>query len=291
MNDFEKAKAYVTALVHVKFDWVKRLPWVLSGLAQHDQLQARELACQLLSRFDAQTPEASCRHDSKTLFFLCPSSPMRPALERFAAGAALDSEPLLEFHVASLRFVSIVERWIEGSHSLVSRKSGHNASGAVVSLTRRLAQFEAELAADPRIFSELLPHFQQARHVSRLPSLLGLANHPCFEQASPHQCHHTAIVKMLRAAMYGADLTGQFREVNGVVKFHRAATRQQRVADANALQAAGPPRPAASEELVLQDAFIDHFRKVAQQSDSGAVFTMVGAEALLGGSSSQGGIQ
>ena len=87
------------------------------GLADHRIEYARACARRVLNLFDASPSThwlAVC---------LCELGSIgRAQIEGFIAGTSLECLPELEIQVAKMRFVVVVERWIEGRHALAQTK-------------------------------------------------------------------------------------------------------------------------------------------------------------------------
>ena len=265
MADFEKAKNHMEAALSVKFDWLQRLPWRLGALAHWDPCVARRHGRQIVQEFDQQPDDVQRLHHPRTLLFLSSSSPVRPMLNRFLDGEPFAAVPELELHVAVFRFCNVVERFIEASHSLVSRSHVTNASGPVVSLTRRLWQLQQELRHTPAKLAVLAVHFEAARHAADLPWLLGLGNHPIFQSCSSHQMPSASVIKYMGKIMYGLDLDNRFPNVGPAAKFHQRETAAQRRGEKRKVEKAYAKEERVSECLVFRRAFIDHFRQCVSE--------------------------
>lgn len=212
----------------------------------------------------------TAHHHPKTLF-LDRAGPLRKHLEDFVGGVPLCEMPLLEFHVAVFRFANIVERFIEASHSLIKRASG--ASGAALSLVRRLPELEDDLSRNPSMLAGLAALFEDTRHVSRLPKLLGVAGHPVFKACSPFEMSHGGVVKHLRKVMYRSDIFGQFPKVQSASKYLTATLSRKKQRAQRALADAQGPI-VNDEALVVRMLFLQHFRDVVAEDTSRSFFTL-----------------
>ena len=234
-DDHSRAIRYVTSIIEVKLDWTRRFPWKLALLAVADESLARQYAAELLKSFDATCacPDAQDAHHRHpvTLLYLHASGPLRPQLLRFIAGMPLQSLSLLHFYVASWRFVHIVERHIEASHSLAKRKGGTHSSGSAVSLTRRLWQLEHDLAADPSFFTQLVTAYEKVRSAKNLPKALGIQHHPVFTSVDPHTMAHSRIIVHVRKILYGTDSLGLFQDVSKAAAAHDRLVAKQRAGE------------------------------------------------------------
>ena len=265
LDDFSIARAHIESVLRVKFDWLERLPWVLAALAHPNPDVARRFGLRAVQMYDAQTPDVQSLHHPRTLLFLSSRSALRPLLDQFLQGMPLHSLPYLEFHVGVFRFANIVERYIEASHSLVSRSPATNCSGPVVSLTRRLWQLQQDLQECPAKLALVVSCFEQTRHAAHLPHLLGLANHPVFHGCSAHKMPHYLVLKHMGKIMYGVDLHGRFADVGVVAQFHEKAKARQKRSDRNVVDATlGNAKRALSWSVVLRRAFLEHVRAVLE---------------------------
>ena len=117
LAEFVKARKYVFFYFKLKLSFWEQLPWQMFGLADHRIEYARACTRRVLKLFDAAPSMhwlaiCLCEHGSIG----------RSQLERFISGTSLDALPALEFQVAKMRFVLIVERWIEGRHALAQNQ-------------------------------------------------------------------------------------------------------------------------------------------------------------------------
>ena len=156
LRTWDAGKLHLWTGLQVKLDFRKRLPWRLAALAHHDLTVARRIATECMAVFDAQTPEVQALHHPRTLAILGHSS--RPAMLQFVAGAQWDSEHLASLArvVLPMKFVPVVERYIEGGHSLVKRGVGPRHAPPLISLARRLPRFEQDLELTPELLPQVL---------------------------------------------------------------------------------------------------------------------------------------
>eukprot|EP00969_Alexandrium_andersonii_P134125 5932667-Alexandrium_andersonii.AAC.1 len=79
-----------------------------------------------------------------------------------------------------MRFVPIVERVIEGSHSLLKKRAGHNrASPASLSATlRHPLVMEPIVTRGPTDLEHLVECIASVRHIRQCVGALGLQHHP-----------------------------------------------------------------------------------------------------------------
>lgn len=271
LEAFDSARAHVQSALHVKFDFLRRLPWSLAALAHHDTAVARRHALRMIQEFDHTPDHVAIHHHAKTLLFLDRQGPLLAALAAFAGGGELSENPAFHFHVATFRYVNIVERFIKGRHAVIKRSSGR--SGSAVSLSFRLAELEEDLRRDPSFLSRLVELFGEAKRVSRLPGLLGFANHPVFQMTSPHQMHHGAVVKHLRKILYRADIIGLLPDVRAAAKHHSRELGGRKSRAALAVQGALGNQEPITEDRVLRSLLVEHVRTFEAES-LGAIFSL-----------------
>ena len=137
VTDFEHGRAHMQTLLAIKLSAWDRLPWLLCGLAHHDEGVARSCAERAAALFDSTPAAASHLHHNVTLAFLsreawpggrAPAgaaerdSPgdavsWRKDLDEFASGESLvNLSPVFLSAVAKLKFIPVVERDMEAKH-------------------------------------------------------------------------------------------------------------------------------------------------------------------------------
>ena len=261
LDDFAIAGAHIESVLRVKFDWLERLPWVLAALAHPDPDIARRFGSRTVQMYDAQPADVQALHHPQALLFLSSDSPLRPLLDQFLGGMPLHRLPHLEFHIGVFRFINIVERYVEASHSLVSRSPATNCSGAVVSLTRRLQSLEQDLAKCPAKLALLVSCYEQTRQASAVPQLLGLHSHPVFHGCSPQKMPTYLIWKHMGKVMYGVDLHGRFNDVGAAARFHEQTTEREKKQDRQVVdRALGNSKERLSWSVVLRRATLGERR-------------------------------
>ena len=160
-------------------------------MAHHDPLKARACAASCLRDFDAEGPEGDLKkHHQLASEFLQPGSLLRDEVVRLAEGTPfLDLSKNFIRRVAALKFVPIVERPIEGKHSLVKRglRAGKKTarSPVLVSLSAgRLLEFQTLIADSPMLLQVIAEHVSVVRIPHDMARVLGLTNHPASNELS-----------------------------------------------------------------------------------------------------------
>ncbi|CAK0882505.1 unnamed protein product, partial [Prorocentrum cordatum] len=120
--------------------------------------------------------------------FLGTGGRFRPFVERFGNGEDVDkdessdAEALLK-HVASFLFLDVVERSIEGRHSVVHRFSVFRPSKLCMLSNRlRVPEIEMLLPLEPPMFAELIECMRLARRPRHLARELGIMGHPSLQE-------------------------------------------------------------------------------------------------------------
>ena len=114
------------------------------------------------------------------------ASPLRGELDKFAAGAPLCAlSPEFQRKRCELKFVPIVERIIEGKHSLVKRAlPGKNKkhSAVTVSLASgRLLEFQRHVIVNPEVYVRVADCVDRVRNSRQQITAFRLADHPAVQ--------------------------------------------------------------------------------------------------------------
>ena len=185
----------------------QQLPHLWCGLAHWDAAVARRCAAEALDLFNRHD-DAHSHHPISVRFAVT----LRSDLDHFIAGAELLSLSLaFQEGVAEFLFIPVVERSIEQKHALVKmalHSCGLKGSTVRVSFASRLPELHQFLLHCPHQMPCLLDCFEAARHHRRVPSQLGLAEHPLVA-ALPPTTHSSYYTKVLRAIMYRVDVDSQ----------------------------------------------------------------------------------
>jgi len=118
-RDFEKGKCVVSVILRLKTDYIRKLPWLLHGLACTDMPRARQVAAQALETWE-QDPILEAHH-RVTVSFMC-NPGLVSDLRRFSDGCSSEECSVdFQLEVAKRRFSSCVETTIEEKHARVSK--------------------------------------------------------------------------------------------------------------------------------------------------------------------------
>eukprot|EP00974_Lingulodinium_polyedra_P110697 10705314-Lingulodinium_polyedra.AAC.1 len=66
VSAFDSATAHIQSALHVKFDFLRRLPWALAALAHCDEAVARRHALRIIDEFDSTPDSVQQHHHMKT---------------------------------------------------------------------------------------------------------------------------------------------------------------------------------------------------------------------------------
>ena len=183
--------------------------------------------------------------------------------------------PKLELFAACFRFVQITERSYEASHSIVKRRVPPNAAGPIVSLSLRLRDFSQAVQLQESVLQEVADEFSTARHVRKIPGLIGLAAHP---ELVRYRKQKWSLLKALNKVVYRSDIQGQFPEVAHVDVSDKK--RKQKLKQATQKLTAGNEMLPLTYENLRAAALHGHFLALAEACP-GLMFAMPAK--LLGG--------
>ena len=171
LHDFATANAVILLQLQVKLSYWEQLPYVCFVLAHPDPSESR-LGMQKALHLYQNAPQV--HHPLCRALFIT----HRAQLEEFLSGRPLEECQDLHLQAARMRFVSIVERKVEGLHAQVHMHLKHHVSLVHINFHAMLPRLNALLASSPRALQDISQHFADARDL--LPTLkrLGLDQHP-----------------------------------------------------------------------------------------------------------------
>ena len=287
LQDFDAGKNYIQLGLQVKLDFWTKFPWRLAALGHRDTDVARAAAVDMLEKsigLGLGVPDPDLVHHPTTVKFLAPASPLRPLLEAFAEGQPMSDA--LRIEAAKLSFMPVVERSIESKHSLISRRVQKQwRSGRIVSLTLRVPDIKAEVAADASFLQDLTKAFALTRDPVGAAKQLGIHEHPELMKACFDNTHKASRVGIVNRIVYRCDLESKFETHSAARVQHDQTTRKRaRLADQAMQQIVAPPEPGrqprgrpapeACYESVLRLAIQDHFARTASSATSSRVYSL-----------------
>lgn len=155
MEDWDRAQALIHYELSLKLGFWKTLPYVVFGLGDDDEDEARAACAQSVTMYDMLLD--SDERDWFTEFMLSPKSDMGQQLREFASGEkALMELPLLQEERVIAQCVPITEESIEGKHAIVNRgirHAGHVSPAYVSATVLRGGEIEDHITADPFVFA------------------------------------------------------------------------------------------------------------------------------------------
>ncbi|CAK9101085.1 unnamed protein product, partial [Durusdinium trenchii] len=260
VNDFTLGVDYIRMTLDVKLGHWATLPWLLAALSLPEpSVQHKAIAQRAIEEFD-KLPAIPIHHHQLTWQILNPSSTLRSQLEAVAQGALLASLPGLASEVARLSFVPVVERIVEGAHSLVHRHTGYRKiSGAYVSCSHRLPEMEAILDTDDGL-ENFCAAFEQLRKPRQLAKKFRLQDHPLWlELTSKPPKQQSGVQKLLKSIVYSTDAHTMYVD-------HAMSRKQHDKRQCAAIKAklAVNPKPkiALTQDSVMQHALVQHVQEM-----------------------------
>ena len=279
--DYHQGVDLIKSILEVKIGFWRKLPWLLAGLAHHDEAQARQCASAALAHWSGTGDGGHQFHHPVSQKFLSAGGGLRQHLDAFVDGTPRADLPVdFRMAVAALAFTPVVERTIEAQHSYIKKRAGHNRSGPCsVSLSIRAEHvMEQTLRRDPGALKDLCAAFEDVRHVRHAVKILGFERHPAFEALS-HSSQTSLWVSKFISALYTCDLDSQYADTSEAQKENRKrAEKHKRHAMRHAhLEHPVLEAPPLSADSIMARSMLDHIRDTCEE---GAVFTMPGLDAL-----------
>ena len=232
LDDLQRGQTTLCTLLALKTSYLKKLPWVLVGLASSSEDKARGVAQEAILQYDSVTTMA--QHHPLSHKFLSPESLFRADLQKFVAGTRRSElSTVVKQEIAKLRFIYSAESTIEGKHAQVSLASRTVAIGPVrVSLTNRMHMLQCWLQCGHFTLEELVASFDKVRNLSTIASLLGLEQHPTIV----HRLQDQRSGKLSQSAwrvvfahiIYNVDLQSSFRDLTAIDRAHTRRMRQRK---------------------------------------------------------------
>ncbi len=148
--DLRACQAHIAALLQVKTQFWKSLPWCLVGLAHGDAQIVRQMATSAIAQFE-KDPRREAHHRI-TWHWMNPAGPLRNSVDFLAKGVitVLECPAHVVKSIARLRFVVVVETTIENKHARVTMARRKHTIGPVrVSLSNRLLMLDSRMHCLP----------------------------------------------------------------------------------------------------------------------------------------------
>ena len=224
MEDWDRAQALIHYELSLKLGFWKTLPYVVFGLGDDDEDEARAACAQSVTMYDMLLD--SDERDWFTEFMLSPKSDMGQQLREFASGEkALMELPLLQEERVIAQCVPITEESIEGKHAIVNRgirHAGHVSPAYVSATVLRGREIEDRIVADPSFLHTLARNMGSSWPMT-MAARLGILQHPALQQSLSdgthiHQNKACVTHREVAEVVYRCDLDSQFAENSALDK-------------------------------------------------------------------------
>ena len=272
LNDYSLGVQYVAMTLEIKIGHWKTLPWALSAMAlPHEACNHNKHAARLIAEFQ-KLPCMSVHHHPTTWKVFAPGGLLRRQLDRLALDplVVLPQLPELYEQVCRLAFIPVVERIVEGQHSLVHRHTGYRkVTGAYISTALRLAEMDELLSRDDSCKRGFVAEFEALRHSRRLVKSFRLQEHPQWQAlVCKPKAQQVGVRKLCNAMLYSTDVSTMFIEHTDVRKRDEVCKKQR----ATAKKGLGPAEQEVCRDNLLA---VAHAEAVLQTLEVGEFYSIV----------------
>eukprot|EP00971_Amphidinium_carterae_P349841 6491256-Amphidinium_carterae.1 len=227
LQDFTAAMSHIRTQLELKLSFWESLPWKLAGICHVDQTLARLCASECIRLFD-NVPDLAAHHPL-SIAVLQTGTTARTELDLYIRGSELCSLPHLLQLVLPVALIPIGERPIEMRHSLVSRRVAGKTRRhpTTVSLSNRVIEINARLAADPGFFASLTTAFAKVRDIKSMLHEFQFLAHDKISDPAMQASHIHRVLPICVELFYGVCLEQQFmspalRRQNELMRRHVA---------------------------------------------------------------------
>lgn len=260
VTDFQTGVDFISLTVTIKLGFWKDFPWRLCSLMVPgiSAEQRTEKAQELLSAFD-KLPQRQEAHHRITWCFMQPQSVLREQLEKLASALSpLSDLPELQYELCVLALTPVVERVVEGQHSLVHRHAGYRqVTGAYVSLSLRMDEIN-DLMLSEVGKQQMISMFEKIRKPKQLAKAFKFDDHPEWLAAlSKGKIGHSRLGRIAVAIMYMNDIALQFLQLTSARNKNKQHRKQQENERKKLQQGSFPAEP-LSDKMVLKRLFAAH---------------------------------
>ena len=207
LSDMAIFKAELFRILKPKLQFWECLQWLLAGVCHGDSSIGRRIARECVAAF--YVVNAGEEHHHRIAWkVLGPESPLRRHLLDFIAGDPLSAELLDE--LLPLTLVPIVERAVEGKHSLIHRQAScRRVSGPCVSNSLRLGATKDMLKKGKKTRLAFYRSFEDAKVSTKVIQELGISKHPAIQIVlqSGAKKHSERLFKIIGDVVYSLDET------------------------------------------------------------------------------------
>ena len=271
LSDFKLGVDYIAMYVEIKLgQWWQSLPWMLASLALPQFAgagQSKDLVASALAEFN-KLPCDHVNHHPLTWKIFRPGSETRSQIDQLVEDETAVLSTLSAFYeeVCKLSFIPVVERIVEGAHSLVHRHSGYRkVTGAYISCAMRLPEID-EMMCDETSKTNFVVAFHRLRGSRALTKAFRLQDHPKWlELTSKPRKHQSGHRKLCNAMLYSTDTMTMFVEHKAARAANECRKQQRDKALASMLGQAG--KVPVSWSNVLQKALFNHVADLLQPGE------------------------
>lgn len=268
INDYNLGCQFIHMSLELKTGHWGTLPWVLARLALPAAAVDHKSAARAIIEEFERLPSDPVHHHAITWKVLQPRGVLRQQLERVAEDMSLDQLPELRAEICKLAFIPVVERIVEGAHSLVHRHTGYRkVTGAYVSTSLRFPEIDKVLEGPWR--DKFVTFFEELRKRNRVVKHLRLQEHPQWiALVSKPKSQQTGARKLPNAMVYSVDATTMFvkhdeaRKKNESHKKEFAKAKKSLLPDAPAAVCIDNVRRAAQTSSVLDTLQVGEFYSI-----------------------------
>lgn len=259
VSDYTLGTNHIKMYLGIKVGYWESLPWLFAALALPEpEVEHKTIAEKALQQF-SQFPAEPIHHHCLTWRIMSPKSTLRAQVEALAQGRELSSMLELSCEVARLAFIPVVERIVEGAHSLVHRHAGYRkVSGAYVSCSQRFPEMEAFLET-PGGQARFVEAFERLRKPRKLANLFRFKEHPLWhELVSKPSKQQSGAQKLVNAIVYSTDPRTMYVDHKVTRKQH---DKRQRQAMEAKLQLQPSAKTALTQDSIMQQALVKHVQE------------------------------
>ncbi len=260
VNDFSLGVDYIQLTLELKTGhWWQALPWMLAALGL-PQFQGPGASQEILRKAMDEFGKVPCEpvhHDALTWKIFQPRSQIRAQIQHLLDDGNSSLRDMHELYsiICRLAFIPIVERIVEGAHSLVHRHTGYRkVSGAYISVAMRLSEMDEILKTEAGK-SKFIAAFTYLRNSRHLTKSFRLQEHPMWlELVGKPRSQQSGQRKLCNAMMYSTDTVTMFVKHKEARKKHDMEQQRRNKARGDLIQ-----RPVQSLciENIMQKAFVD----------------------------------
>ena len=231
LHDCHAALSELDLIVEVKLGYIKTLPWMLAGLAHHNQQIVQKIAAASIEVFDGLNASQQQLLPSFARRLLTPGRRLRREMQSLASAASLSSvSARLLRCMSKLRFPCLSERLIEAAHKDIKKPHGYNKFGLVSASVhlRCTGMLDRQFTLNPNFFQDLLSCMSTLQSMSKTSTWVAVAkvlhidNHPNIKALSntSEKVQSSKWLQMCTLVLYRCDTHSLFRSLSSVAASH-----------------------------------------------------------------------